>query len=129
LDWKEQNRVFQQIAAYAGNDFTLLGGDVPERLLGARVTAGFFELLGVQPSLGRSFRNDEEDSYGRNQVVVLSHQLWQKRFGARRDIVGQKLTLNDKRFTVVGVMPRGFTLPDPEVQLWTPMAFSPAEKS
>src|SRR5262245_325829 len=128
LDWKEQNRVFQQIAAYSGNAFTLLGGDVPERLLGARVSAGFFDLLGVQPSLGRSLR-DEEDAYGRNQVVVLSHTLWQKRFGGRSDIVGQTLTLNDKRFTVVGVMPEGFAYPGPEIQIWTPMAFSPSEKT
>jgi putative ABC transport system permease protein len=67
LDWQQQNRVFQEIAAYTGNDFTMLGGEVPERLLGARVSAGFFNLLGVQPSLGRPFRG-EEDAYGRNQV-------------------------------------------------------------
>src|SRR5690349_14560735 len=64
LDWKEQNRVFQRIAAYTWNDYTLLGRDLPERLVGARVSAGFFELLGVQPSLGRFFR-DEEDADGR----------------------------------------------------------------
>lgn len=128
LDWKEQNHVFQQIAAYSGNAFTLLGTDVPERLFGARVSAGFFDLLGVQPSLGRSLR-DEEDAYGRNQVVVLSHTLWQKRFGGRSDIVGQTLTLNDKRFTVVGVMPEGFTYPNADIQIWTPMAFSPSEKT
>lgn len=127
LDWKEQNHVFQQIAAYSGNDYTLLGRDLPERLLGARVSAGFFELLGVQPSLGRFFR-EEEDADGRNQVVVLNHEFWETRFGARRDIIGQTLTLNDKSFTVVGVMPTGFTYPSPKIQFWTPMAFSPAEK-
>src|SRR6478735_3376476 len=127
LDWKEQNRVFQQIAAYSGNDYTMLGRDVPERLLGARVSAGFFELLGVLPSLGRFFRN-EEDTDGRNQVVVLNHEFWQTRFGGRHDIIGQTLTLNDKSFTVVGVMPAGFTYPTPEIQFWTPMALSPAEK-
>ena len=127
LDWQQQNRVFQEIAAYTGNDFTMLGGDVPERLLGARVSAGFFNLLGVQPSLGRPFRG-EEDAYGRNQVVILSHQLWQKRFGGRNDIIGQSLTLNDKSLTIVGVMPADFTYPDPQIQLWTPMAFSPAER-
>ena len=60
LDWQQQNRVFQEIAAYSGNDFTMLGRDVPERLLGARVSAGFFNLLGVQPSLGRTFRGEED---------------------------------------------------------------------
>jgi len=127
LDWKEQNHVFQQIAAYSGNDYTMLGRDLPERLLGARVSAGFFELLGVQPSLGRFFR-EEEDVDGRNQVVVLNHEFWETRFGARRDIIGQTRTLNDKSFTVVGVMPAGFTYPSPKIQFWTPMAFSPAEK-
>jgi putative ABC transport system permease protein len=127
LDWKEQNRAFQQIAAYSGYDYTMLGRDVPERLLGARVSAGFFELLGVQPSLGRFFR-DEEDADGRNQVVVLNHEVWQTRFGGRRDIIGQTLILNDKSFTVVGVMPAGFTYPSSEIQFWTPMAFLPAEK-
>ena len=60
--------------------------------------------------LGRPFRG-EEDAYGRNQVVILSHQLWQKRFGARNDIIGQSLTLNDKSLTIVGVMPADFTYP------------------
>jgi putative ABC transport system permease protein len=127
LDWRQQNRVFQQIAAYNGHDFTMLGSGVPERLLGARVSGGFFGLLGAQPSLGRTF-HVEEDTYGRNQVVILSHQLWQKRFGGRSDIIGQPLTLNDKSFTIVGVMPADFTYPDPEFQLWTPMGFSPTER-
>jgi len=127
LDWQEQNRVFQEIAAYTGNVFTMLGGEVPERLTGARVSAGFFNLLGIHPSLGRSFRG-EEDAYGRNQVVILSHQLWQKRFGGRNDVIGRSLILNDKSLTIVGVMPADFTYPDPQIQLWTPMAFSPAER-
>ena len=92
-----------------------------------RVFGGFFNLLGVQTSLGRPFRG-EEDAYGRNQVVILSHQLWQKRFGGRNDVIGQTLTLNDKNLTIVGVMPADFTCPDPRIQLWTPMAFSPAER-
>jgi len=127
LDWQEQNRVFQEIAAYTGNVFTMVGGEVPERLTGARVSAGFFNLLGIHPSLGRSFRG-EEDAYGRNQVVILSHQLWQKRFGGRNDVIGRSLILNDKSLTIVGVMPADFTYPDPQIQLWTPMAFSPAER-
>jgi putative ABC transport system permease protein len=122
LDWQQQNRVFQEI----GNVFTMLG-EVPERLTGARVSAGFFNLLGVQPSLGRPFRG-EEDAYGRNQVVILSHQLWQKRFGGRNDVIGQSLILNDKSLTIVGVMPADFTYPDPQIQVWIPMAFSPAER-
>src|SRR4029079_14318646 len=72
LDWQQQNRVFQAIAAYTGSVFTVLGSEMPERLVGTRVSAGFFNVLGVQPSLGRSFRG-EEDAYGHDQVVILSH--------------------------------------------------------
>ena len=106
LDWRKQNRVFQHISAIAGEDFTLLGRDLPERLRGARVSHDFFDLLGVPPSLGRSFRSDE-DELGRNQVVVISHELWQKLFAGRNDVIGQEIRLSDKSYTVVGVMPAG----------------------
>ena len=128
LDWKEQNRVFQRISALQGEVFTLLSHDAPERLRAARVSYDFFDLLGVHPALGRSFRSDE-DEYGRNQVVVLSHESWQKRFGGRADIIGQVIKLNDQSFTVVGVMPAGFNFPSRECQLWTPISFTPAEKT
>ena len=128
LEWKEQNRVFARMAAYNGQIFTLLGGDAPQRIHGLRASADFFDLLGVHPALGRSFVA-QEDEFGRNTVVVLSHEFWQTRFGANRGVIGQQLLLNDKNYTVIGVMPAGFTFPDPRIQVWTPMGFSPAERA
>lgn len=127
LDWKEQNRVFERMVAYTDTVFTLAGGEMPERVRAERVSFDFFDLFGVSPALGRSFSR-EEDEYGRNQVVVLSQEFWQTRFGGRSDIIGQSLILNDKPFTVIGVMPAKFTFPDKRIQLWTPLAFTPAEK-
>ena len=128
LDWRERNQVFERICAYTDDVMTLLGSEAPERLRVERVSWDFFDLLGVSPSFGRSFTR-EEDENGRNQVAVLSYEFWQTRFGGRTDIVGQTLNLNDKPFTVIGVMPRGFTFPDRRMQLWTPIAFTPAERN
>ncbi|HEY4283830.1 MAG TPA: ABC transporter permease, partial [Chthoniobacterales bacterium] len=128
LDWKQQNGVFDKIAAYTDEVFTLLGTETPERLRAERVSWDFFDLLGVTPVVGRAFVQ-EEDEYGRNQVLILSHEFWQTRFGGRADVVGQTLVLNDKPFAVVGVMPARFTFPDKRIQIWTPISFSPTEKA
>jgi putative ABC transport system permease protein len=128
LDWKERNQVFEQIAAYNGTTFTWLSGEMPERLRACRVSADLFHLLGVQPSVGRSFTR-EEDEIGRNEVAVLSHDFWQTRFGGESAVIGRPLVLNDKSYTVIGIMPPGFTFPDPRIQLWTPIAFSTAERA
>jgi hypothetical protein len=81
LDWKRQNTVFTAMAAETGGSVTLTGTDVPVQLQGSRVSAGFFDIFGVKPALGRTFAPDE-DQLGKNQVVVLSHKLWESRFGA-----------------------------------------------
>ena len=104
-DWREQNRSFDQMAALDPYpDFILTGAGQPRRLAGAAVTAGFFPLLGVHMALGRSFQATED------HVVVLSYSTWEKHFGARREIVGTQVRLNDDGYTVVGVLPRDFTL-------------------
>jgi putative ABC transport system permease protein len=105
--WAKQNQVFEGMAAYSMEDFTLTGAGESERLEGARVTAGFFPVLGIAPMLGRSFLA-EEDRPGGPQVCVLSHQLWQSRFGRDLSIVGKAITLDGKRYTVLGVMPATF---------------------
>lgn len=127
LEWKEQNEVFERIAAYVGQGFNLVGGDKPERVIGARVSADLFQLLGVQPTLGRAFTSDEDQS-GHNQVVVLSHEFWQSRFGGD-PTVQKTVRLNEKAYTVVGIMPAGFAFPDTRTQVWTPIAFNPAERA
>jgi len=127
LDWRAQNKVFEGMAAYTSRSFNLTGGDAPERIISSRVSSDLFQLLGVRPALGRSFLV-EEDQPGSNQVVVISHGLWRRRFGADPNIAGKTIALNDQKFTVVGVMPSGFSFPGARTELWTPIAFSHAER-
>jgi putative ABC transport system permease protein len=123
LDFREQNQVFERYAAYTtgGAAFSLTGSGEAERLEGARVTEGFFETLGIAPSLGRAF-SPEEEQQGREQVAIISDGLWQRHFGADPDIVGKTIALNDRSFTVVGVMPAGFQFPRAS-EIWTPITF------
>ena len=123
LDWQKQNTTFEQIAAVNGSAYNLLTESEPERLIGARVTAGLFEVLGARPAQGRSFL-DEEDQPGHENVAILSDGLWRRRFGADPDIIGRSLTLNATSFTVIGIMPPTFQFPDRETALWTPIAFN-----
>src|SRR5437764_2467752 len=127
LEWKEENQVFDRIGTYVGKGFNLLGGDKPERVIGARVSADVLPLLGVQPALGRLFTNDE-DQEGRAQVVILSHSFWRSRFAGDPNTLRQTITLNDKPYAVIGVMPAGFAFPSTRTQVWVPMAFSAAER-
>ncbi|MDQ3120654.1 MAG: ABC transporter permease, partial [Verrucomicrobiota bacterium] len=128
LDLREKNQVFQEMAAFVGRGFNAQGGDKPERLQGTRVSASLFSLLGVQPVLGRGFLA-EEDEPGKTSVVVISEGLWQRRFGGDPGIVGRTIPLDDRSYTVVGVMPRGFRFPSSRVEVWTPMAFSAKERA
>jgi putative ABC transport system permease protein len=126
IDWRDQNHVFEAMAAMAEISFNLTGAGEPERIDGQRVSASLFRLLGVNPELGRTFL-PEEDHPGGNHVVILSHALWQRRFGSDRAIVGRSINLDGQSFTVVGVMPRNFQFPNRTDQLWVPIAFSAKE--
>ncbi|HEX8557508.1 MAG TPA: ABC transporter permease [Pyrinomonadaceae bacterium] len=126
VDWRDQNQVFEGMAALADQSFNLTGEGEPERLDGKRVSAALFPLLGVEPQVGRAFF-PEEDRAGAPRVVVLSHGLWQRRFGADPSVVGRALTLNGEPHTIVGVMPQSFQFPDREAVLWTPIAFTQQE--
>jgi putative ABC transport system permease protein len=123
LDWRAQSHAFEHISAYAGWDVNLSGVKTPERLQGFLVSADLFETLGAHPMLGRWFL-PEEDEYGKAQVVILSHSVWQQRLGSDPQIVGKSLTLNGIPRTVVGVMPAGFNFPFGG-DVWAPLAFSP----
>ena len=125
-DWKAQNRSFQDMAATAGVTFNLTGDGDPERVMGRRVTRNFFDVLGVQPMLGRGFL-PEEDAPGGGRVVVLSHALWQSRYGADRGVVGREILMNGEKYTVAGIMPPGFQFRSDEYRLWVPMAFTAQE--
>jgi predicted permease len=123
LDYKGQNRVFERMAAFRPQGYILTGGSEPERIFGARVSADLFPLLGVAPALGRTFLH-EEDQIGGPRAVILSHGLWQRRFGSDATLIGKSLTLDGESFTVVGVMPPGFQFPPQrQNELWANVPF------
>lgn len=121
LDWKRQSQLTQNMAMFSSWGFTLTGVAEPEHLKGAVVSADFFPVLKVKPELGRTFLS-EEDQPGAGPSVVLSHKLWQQRFAANRNVIGQPVTLNDKGYTVIGVMPADFEfVPLKDVGIWAPI--------
>ena len=122
VDWRAQSGSFERLAAFRTRSFTLTGSDEPARLNGVVASAELFTLLGVAPSLGRSFRT-EEDNAGAS-VVILSHGLWRRRFNSDPQVIGRNVTLDNRSFTVVGVAPAGFQFPVDEepVDLWTTIA-------
>jgi putative ABC transport system permease protein len=114
-DWRDQTQAFEHVAAYQGWRPTLTGptaagADEPEQLTGAAVSHDMFTLLGVPLAQGRGFR-PEEDKTGAERVVVLSHSLWQRRFGADPAMVGKQVSLMGDSYTVIGVLPAGFKFP------------------
>jgi predicted permease len=125
-DWKEQNRVFDDMAATRDASFSLTGGAVPEEILGRQVSWNLFRVLGVRPFLGRDFVV-EEDNANTGDVAILSHALWKQTFGADPQIVGKKIELDNEKYTVIGVMPQGFEFPDRASAIWVPLGFSPEQ--
>jgi putative ABC transport system permease protein len=122
-NWSEHATLFDGLAAYGGGaEINLTGMGEPERLSGARVTADFFTLLGVEPFLGRSFLG-EEDRPGGRKAVLLSYELWQRRFISNSKIIGSTLQLDGDLYTIVGVTPAGFRFPDDDfhAQVFLPM--------
>jgi len=122
VDWRAQSGSFERLAAFRVRSFTLTGSGEPARLNGVVASAELFALLGVSPSLGRSFRA-EEDNAGAS-VVILSHGLWRRRFNSEPQVIGRNITLDDRSLTVVGVAPAGFQFPieaEP-ADLWTTIA-------
>jgi putative ABC transport system permease protein len=125
LDWRKQTRSYEYLAAYSGAGVNLTGEGEPQRLIGVKATAHYFDVYGVKPVLGRMLL-PEEDAPGKNHVVVLSYPFWQRVFGGTRDIVGRAIQLNGEPYTVVGVAPTGFGQTS-KVDVWMPMAFKPEE--
>ncbi|MCI0489449.1 MAG: ABC transporter permease [Blastocatellia bacterium] len=122
-DWREQNQVFEEMAAAEMWGPNLTGREQPEQLQAVRATDNLFTMLGVQPRLGRAFLPGDDDLQAA-PVVVLSHRLWQRRFGGDPGIIGQTLTLDGVSYTVVGVMPEGFEFPlfwATKAEMWAPL--------
>lgn len=132
----ERTAVFQEVAAFESTWFNLTGAGEPALIEGLSVSAPFFSVLGVEPQLGRTF-TQAEDQPGREHEVILSDKLWRGKFAARPDILGHSIQLSGFDYTVIGVMPAGFTFPrasempdsfefPKETQLWVPIAIPPA---
>jgi len=126
-EWRDQNQVCEQLIAIQQKAFDVSDESRPERFPGYGVTAGFFDALGVKAARGRTFL-PEDSQPGREQVVVLKHSFWQQHFGGDASIVGKSISLNQKQFTVVGVMPADFNYPYNSGEMWTPLIFTPEEQ-
>ncbi|MCI0413009.1 ABC transporter permease [bacterium] len=125
FDVRDQNQVFENVAAYATGATNLTGGGEPERITGTWVSSGFFPVLGVHPMLGRTF-TAEDDTPSPARVVVVSHGLWQRRFASNSNIIGRQVSLNGINRTIIGVMPRGFQFDHKDVELWLPLGLDRA---
>ena len=124
-DWRREARSFAGIAAMSSTNLSLTGQDLPESLFTHQVSAAYFPVLGVRPALGRNFSAQEEQDGDR--VAILSHELWQRRFGGDPKIVGRSVTFDGEPHQVIGVMPAGFRSPlqAVPVELWVPLAPKP----
>jgi len=125
LDWRERNRTFEQLAGWTSGYYNLTGAAEPEQVWGARSSANFFDVFRVTPVIGRSFL-PEEELPGHGQVCMLSYRFWQEHFGGRSDALGRSVTVDDKPFSVIGVLPPDFNLwgnAGWQYDLWMPFTF------
>jgi putative ABC transport system permease protein len=125
-DWRTHARSYSSLAALEYFSFNLADSDEPERVIGGRVTHTWFDVFGIPPLHGRVFTADE-DSPGGPNLVVLSHRLWTRRFGADPQIVGRDIRMNSQSYTVIGIMPPAFDLTADSEELWTPVGFTPQQ--
>ncbi len=130
-DLRDANRTFSGILGYHHEWATLTGGDSPQRIYAAEVTGNYFDVLGIQPALGRFFRLDEEARLGGVPYVVLGYSLWKTRFGGDPAILGKSVEIQHQPFTIIGVAPKGFVgcMPAIREDLWAPLAPSTARGS
>jgi putative ABC transport system permease protein len=136
LHWQEDNTVFEQMAAIFNDSSILSGGDMPEQIATASVSPNFFSILGVNAAIGRVFVPGQDGNADSNPAAVLSFEVWQRHFGSDPNILGSSVTLDDKPYTVVGVMPRGFeffvkqqSFSQKKPELWVTMNFSPTARA
>lgn len=132
IDWRNQNKSFQDTAAFTTFSFSLTDGQTPEKIDAVLCSAGFFSVLGTPAEKGRVFAPGE-DQAGNNQIVVISDSLWRRRFGADPSLIGKSITLTGKKYDVVGIMPPGFDFPQnstvpnlgftAKTDLWAPLVF------
>jgi putative ABC transport system permease protein len=126
VEWKARSRSFEDIATLASGTYNLTGQGEPERLFGERATTNLFSVLRMQPLLGRTFAPDDEGPNA-TPVVVISEDLWLRRFGGDPNLIGRSITLDGLNRTVIGIVPPDFRFPSPETTIWLPAAFTPQE--
>lgn len=132
LDYQNQTEVFEDVAGFNNVQFSMTGGGAPEQVAGSRVSTNLFPMLGAEASLGRTFVA-EDARPGREQIAILSHQTWERRFGSDPDIVGKSTLLNGNIYNIVGVMPEDFQFPHrsfpfaDRAEVWIPLALDPQE--
>jgi putative ABC transport system permease protein len=121
-DWRARATTLAQVAAYHRQVPLIVDGDgAPEHVMSARVSLQLFDLLGVPPAIGRWFDAAEDKAGSGARVAVISHAVWQRRLGGRADVVGQQLRLDGESWTIVGVMPPGFAVPNNPAEIWLPL--------
>ena len=121
FEWQAQARSFEEMGAYAWDSINLTGDREPEKIQGFDVSANFFQMLGVQPQMGRTFLPEEEQT-GKEQEIILSYGLWERRYASDPDILGKKVKVDGKSFVIIGVMGKGFDYPMP-AEAWMPLSF------
>jgi predicted permease len=124
-EWQKQNTVFTGIAATRGAVANLTADGPPEQIIGRRVTANFFQVLGRAPLIGRAF-TEEEDRTNPN-LAILSYGLWQRRYAGDPGVVNRSILMNGIQYTILGVMPRDFVFRNRDIDFWAPINFSPAD--
>src|SRR5216684_8606800 len=120
LDWKAQNHVFAQMAAYGDAEYIVNVSEKSERVLGEIVTEGYFPVLGVQAALGRTFLPEENQTPMARAVAMISYGLWQRVYGSDPQIIGKRIRLNNFDYAIVGVAPRGFNGFSDSAEAWIP---------
>ena len=120
IDWGKRSRVFDGSAYFQGGNFTLAGDERPERIDATRVSPSLLLLVGAQPLMGRHFLESEAQPDA-ERVVMLSHSVWQSRYGADPAIIGRAITLSGSPYTVIGVLRPGFSFPQPGIELYVPV--------
>ncbi|MGH9825548.1 MAG: ABC transporter permease, partial [Blastocatellia bacterium] len=124
LDLQKRIQVFDSMSVYAGWAFNVTGQGTPEHVEGAKVSADFFNVLGVPPEIGRGFQTGE-DRVGNNHEVVLSHSFWAEKFGSDRGVLGRTLKMDGVQATIIGIMPDSLRFPEKDTKVWTPIDINP----
>ena len=128
LDWQDMNHSFAELSGWRSLLFTITGSGDAEQVHGSQVSGNFFRMLGVGPAIGRDFSKEDQQP-GHEQVAILSYALWQRHYGGDSGILGKSILLDEKPYTIIGVLPRSFSLYGiaPELDVWVPFAFNRAQ--